>query len=338
MRPEFAPALTRGEWVRIQEELDLAAQELAAAPEGIYRQPLYDRYLARERRATDFINSWLASRFGLERVTNPTSVLSLDVDGVLEDERLGFSITGVRGAAGLRLLQLGGVAVLLNTGRSIEEARSRAEIFKLLGAVSAFGGIIWDGVFDREEILTSTVARDQLNRLRARLRSDPAIVVDSAHHVSLRVSRMVDGAPRPIVGNAALEILDHLKLDELTFWVAPRHTDFTDRGVDKAAGLERLRALMGIRSLPLAAMGDADCDVPVLRLALEAIVPAATLPAYRSSPGQSLMRARNVGDDSVWEAACHLVPDAALQREVIDLGASITIPEWLPVEPHATSV
>ena len=149
MRPEFTPSLTREEWTRIDDDLEAAARELALAPSGIFRQPLHDRFLAAERRATDFVNAWLGAQFPLERVQNPKLVFSLDVDGVLEDESLGFSATGVSGVAALRLLQLGGVAVLLNTARSIDEARTRCETFQLLGAVCAFGGVLWDGVFDR---------------------------------------------------------------------------------------------------------------------------------------------------------------------------------------------
>ena len=273
----------------------------------------------------------------MERVETPRVVLSLDVDGVLEDETVGFSATGISGAAALKLLQLGGVAVLLNTARSIEEARARCEIFQLLGAVGGFGGILWDGVFDREEILTSRGAQAQLTTLRSALRSDPDIVVDTAHHIGLRVSRIVDGEPGPIVGADALQLINRYALDHLTFWVAPRHTDFVDRNVDKAAGLERLRGLLGIRSLPLAAMGDAECDVPMLRLAQYAFVPAATLPSYRPTPRQRLVRATNLGDASVWEAACQLVPDQALQRQVLSRAETVKPPAWLPSELHRVS-
>lgn len=330
MRPEFTPSLTREEWTRIEGDLELTSRELALAPAGIFRQPLHDRFLKAERRATDFVNAWLAAQFPLERVENPRIVFSLDVDDVLEDESLGFSATGVSGVAALKLLQLGGVAVLLNTARSLEEARTRCETFQLLGTVSAFGGSLWDGVFDREEILTSGAAQRQLTTLRASLRSDPDVVVDSAHHVSLRASRIIDGVPAPIVGQAALDLINRLELDELTFWVAPRHTDFIDRAVDKAIGIERLRALLGVRSLPLVAMGDAECDVSTLRLARYAFLPAATLPLYRALPGQRLIRAHDVGDAAVWEAACQLVADAGLQRQVISRAEAIKVPSWLP--------
>ncbi|HYM50257.1 MAG TPA: hypothetical protein VET65_06750, partial [Candidatus Limnocylindrales bacterium] len=41
-------------------------------------------------------------------------------------------------------------------------------------------------------------------------------------------------------------------------------------------------------------------------------------------------RARSLVDQAVWEAACHLVPDVALQRQVIALIECIDFPDWLP--------
>jgi len=334
MGPEILATrpLTEAVWTQAQQDLALARRELAAAPAGVYRQSRYDRMLAAERHATGLVHAWLGAALTLQPVRNPRMVLSLDVDGVLEDESHGFSSTGMPGAAALKLLQLGGVAVLLNTARSMDEVRARSEHFHLLGGVSAFGATIWDAVFDREQNLLSPGAEEQLASLRSTLRADSEVVIDSLHDASLRVSRVRDGVPGPIVGTDARRLLDRLELKHLTFWVAPRYTDFVDRGVDKAVGVERLRAALGLGSLPLAAMGDASCDVPMLRLARHAFLPAATLPSYVAPRGQRLVRARHLGDQSVWEAACQLVPDASLQREVVTLVEHVDFPPWLPEE------
>ena len=71
-------------------------------------------------------------------------VFALDVDGVLEDEQEGFSSTTLAGAAALKLLQLGGVAVLLCTARGLTEVKDRVAQFGLLGGVSGFGSQTWD--------------------------------------------------------------------------------------------------------------------------------------------------------------------------------------------------
>jgi 3-deoxy-D-manno-octulosonate 8-phosphate phosphatase KdsC-like HAD superfamily phosphatase len=324
--------LTQEVWAQAQQDLDLARRELASAPAGVFRQSRYDRMLAAERHATDLVHAWLGAALKLQPVRTPRMVLSLDVDGVLEDESQGFSSTGMPGAAALKLLQLGGVAVLLNTARSMDEVRARSEHFQLLGGVSAFGATIWDGVFDRQQSLVHPRAEDQLARLRSTLRANSEVVIDPLHDASLRVSRVRDGVPAAIVGPDARRLLDRLELDHLTFWVAPRYTDFVDRGVDKALGVERLRQALGLGALPLAAMGDASCDVPMLRLARQAFLPAATLPSYVAPRGQRLVRSRHLGDQSVWEAACQLVPDASLHREVATLVQEVEFPEWLPGE------
>src|SRR2546429_372160 len=87
---------------------------------------------------------WTAAQPALE----PRMVLSLDVDGILEDDALGFSATDVTGAAALSLLRRGGVAVVLNTGRSLAEVRERAACFGLVGGVAGYGAAVCDAVYD----------------------------------------------------------------------------------------------------------------------------------------------------------------------------------------------
>src|SRR5205823_10057153 len=234
------------------------------------------------------------------------------------------------GAAALKLLALGSVAVLLNTARSLTEVRSRVAQFNLLGGISGFGAAVWDGVFAQDSSLLSVRGAAQLTELRSILRADPDIVQDGRYEQSVRVSRIVDGEPGPIAGPAARGLLDRHGLNELTFWVAPDHTDFVDRSVDKGKGLERLLEQLRLGSIPIAAMGDSSCDVPMLRLATHAFLPAATLPSYIAPRRQRLLRSRLLGENALWDAACQLVPDSTLQREVMTAVSEINYPEWFP--------
>jgi len=317
-------------WKEAQAELAEARRGLASAPAGIVRQGPFDRVAEAERRSTDLVHQWFASALELQPVMHPRLVLSLDVDGVLEDESEGFSSTTLAGAGALKLMQLGRVAVLLNTARSVAEVRRRVETFQLLGGVGGFGSSVWDGLFGRDICLISDRSAAQLDRVRAALRANPAVVVDSSYDATLRVSVIRDRSVRPIVGSDARGIADRTNATDLTFWVAPRHTDFVDRGVDKGAGLERLRDSLGLSSLPLAAMGDASCDLPMLRAARIAFLPAATLPSFMPARGQRLIRSRHLGDQALWDAACHLVPNTALQRSVLSRLHDIDIPAWIP--------
>jgi hypothetical protein len=332
MPPEAAQlaALTEQDWVTAQTELTAARHGLAIAPAGIARQMPFDRALAAERRCTEIIHDWLARSLELDRVGQPRMVFSLDVDGVLEDWSEGFTATTIAGAAALRLLQLGQVAVLLNTAHNRDAVEQRARQFHLFGGVAAFGATTLDALFDREERLISNRGERQLARLRAALRADPTAVLDSAHDCSVRASRILDGRPRPITGGDARELLDRLEAQDLTFWVAPHYTDFVDRSIDKGMGIDRLRNTFALSSIPLAAMGDGACDVPMLKIAQFAFIPAATLPTYTPSKRQRLYRSRFLGAQALWEAACQLVPSAGPQRQVLESVQRLEIPAWFP--------
>src|SRR5438132_8357854 len=309
----------------------LAAQKaLTASPAGIARQVPFTALLNAERRCTGAVHRWFAEALELRPVEAPRALLSLDVDGVLEDDAEGFSATSLARAAGLSLLQLGHVAVVLNTARSISDVQQRTDDFKLLGGVSSFGASVWDAVFGREYCLLTDTGAAQIDRVRAILRKDAAALVDATYSCSVRVSRMTLGRLRPITADHARAALDEGGLSHLSFWVAPRHTDFVDRGVDKGKGIERLKAELGLRSLPLAAMGDATCDLPMLKAAQLAFVPAAALPSYTPSRRQRFMRSHYLGGQAVWEAACQLVPNLALQRRVLSLAQSLSMPDWMP--------
>jgi hypothetical protein len=317
-------------WDAAQQELAAARQALATAPAGIARQLPYSRQLAAERRCTRLVHGWFATALDLAPVIEPRIVFSVDVDGVLEDDDEGFSSTGISGAAALRLLQLGRVAVLLNTARSGLDVRDRIGQLGLLGGVAAFGAVLCNGIFGGELNLLSATGTAQLDVLRTALRADAGLVLDSTYRQSLRVSRIIGGQPHPIAGADARQLLDQSGLDALTFWVAPRHTDFVDRSVDKGIGIARLRPELGLAGLPLAAIGDGACDLAMLRLASIAFAPAGAAPGYTPPRRQRFARCRSLGDRALWEAACQLVPDVALQHRVLSTIESLRIPTWLP--------
>ncbi len=317
-------------WRVAEAELIDARGALAGAPPGVPCQGSYDRLLRAERRCTHLIHTWFAEALEINRVVDPRLVLSVDVDGVLEGESQEFSSTGLSGAAALRLLQLGRVAVLLSTAASLADVRDRVEQFGLLGGVGACGTAAWDAVLRREHSLLSSRGAAQLDRLRAVLRADPEIVLDTADRYSVGACRIVDSIPVPIGGPAARRLLDEYALSELTYWVTPRHTHFLDQRGDKGAGVSELRRELGLAELPMAAIGAATCDVPVLHSAARTFLPAATLPSYAPARRQYLVRSRYLGEQALWDAACQLVPNLALQRRVLATAQRLEFPEWFP--------
>ena len=76
-------------------------------------------------------------------------LLFLDLDGVFDCEVLGFPHTTASGLAALALLQAHGFAVVLNTGRSVEQVRRYCSIYGLPGGVAEYGSVLVDAVGGR---------------------------------------------------------------------------------------------------------------------------------------------------------------------------------------------
>lgn len=317
-------------WNAAAAELDAARARFAGSRSAGARQKTCDVLLDAERTCTSLVHSKLAAALELEPVHNPRLVLALDVDGVLEDESEGFSSTTLAGAAALKLLQLGGVAVLLCTARGLDEVKTRVAQFQLLGGVSGFGSQTWDAVFEREITLVGARGQEQLVQLRQVAGADHELVIHSGHDSCLRVSRVVRGRLAPLETSVAREMLESSRLAQLTFWTARRYTDFVDRTVGKGDGVQQLREALGLGSLPLAAMGDSTCDLPMLRIAAHALIPPGALSGYSARDGQRVSQTRSEGSNAVWEAACRLVPSAAMQRRALSLADPTQMPAWMP--------
>jgi haloacid dehalogenase-like hydrolase len=332
VRPELTGVAERSvDWMAATDEVAIATDALRSASNRFERADAWDRLLRAGDTCTELIHGWLASQLEMEPVREPRTLLSLDVDGVLEDD-LGFcSATGLLGAAALKLLQIGRVGVVLNTARSMRGVQARVASFHLLGGVAGFGSATWDAVYGRETHLGSDAGIDQLSDVHAELSRDEATVFDRDHDLCVRASRIVGGVPVAIENTAAHELLNRRGLNRLMFWVAPSYTDFVERGVDKGKGLQHLQRQLGVTATPLAAMGDSSCDLPMLRKAQLAFIPASTLTSYIAPRGQRLMRSRFTGQRALWEAAKSLVPDGRMQAEV-EARLEVIPPEWFPAQ------
>ena len=318
------------QWRAIEHEIGDARQALIASPPGIARHLPFNRLLGAQRRCRQLTHHWLANALHVEAVADPRLVLSLDVDELVQLEGgMSFAV-GLTGAAALRLLQLGHVAVLPNTARSLTDVKDLVAQFVLPGGMAALGTAVWDGIRRREKDLTTETAMAQLGHLRVHLRAEPDILQDETDRHAVGASRLVDGYVAPISGQFARGFLERCGLGELGYWVGPTETHFVDRRVDKADALATLQRELALDRLPLAAMGSASNDVRLLRTAALAFLPAATVPSYRPPRRQRLVRSRHVGDASLWEVACWLVPNPDLQAQVLDAIQRGDVPAGLP--------
>src|SRR5205823_10890921 len=137
-------------------------------------------------------------------------------------------------------------------------------------------------VYGRAVRLTPTEGLKELGRLREVLIERPAIVFDSAHTGCVRAAEVTAGRPRPLPAEDCRLLIDRADAGGTACWIAREHTDFVDRRLDKADGLRALLRLLGLDGLPLAAIGDSRCDLPMLRGADWALLPRGPLAGFRA--------------------------------------------------------
>jgi hypothetical protein len=202
----------------------------------------------------------------------------LDIDGVLETDVLGFSAPSPLGMLALRALRAHGYPTLLATGRSLAEVRDRCAAYRLAGGVAEYGAVCYDAVSGRSLVLVDEARRREGDGgLTALLDSRPGHETDPFSHWNVRASiRHADGRRTGLPEQETAELLAREPLARLFDVVCgDAQTDFVPRGVDKAQGVRASLALAGAPAEPpLLAVGDGPADLPLLRWARLAAVPA----------------------------------------------------------------
>lgn len=259
------------------------------------RQELHDRFM----NAWNFLTIHAAqhcSSFCLQprelRWTPP--LVALDVDGVIDRRLFGFPCTTAAGIEALSLLSAHGLSVALNTARSASELKEYCRIYSLAGGVAEYGGYLWDAVNQRERILISVEARQQLDELRLRLQRIPGVFVDQRHRYSIRAftyrekprdllssllssirsSSVGDGALAPLPTLIVQQLITDLGLDRLCFHQNMIDTTVVPKDVDKGSGLLALRNSVSGRDAETVAVGDSNADLQMFRVATRSFAPA----------------------------------------------------------------
>jgi hydroxymethylpyrimidine pyrophosphatase-like HAD family hydrolase len=220
-------------------------------------------------------------------------VCAIDIDGVLETGRLGYSGVTPLGALSLRSLIAHGYSPVLVTGRCAGDVRDRCRAFGLTGGVAEYGAALYIASGDRVVDLRGPADRRDLDGLRSALESIESVYVARRYRYAVRASLLTDGGPRPLpedvvrVQLAALGLSGRVRVNQ--GW---RQTDFIVSGVDKGSGVRALLHEIGAREHRVAfAAGDGVEDVPVLKLADLAVGPRnADRPVAEA--GARLMRGR----------------------------------------------
>lgn len=191
---------------------------------------------------------------------------ALDIDGVLESDALGFPMPTPTAAIALRALLAHGFRAVVATGRSLDEVRERCLAYGLAGGVAEYGSVVYHGGV--VEDLVAQIDQEALNRVRARLRTEPGVVVDADYRHIVR-ARAARGGAVP-TGPAARAL--GADAARVTVISGAGQTDFVATSVDKGAGLAVLADRVGAEVAW--AIGDSAADLPMLRLAAAAYAPA----------------------------------------------------------------
>ena len=191
--------------------------------------------------------------------------VAVDLDGVLETDRLGFPATSPAGVLALRALRAHGYRPALVTGRSLEDARDRCERLGLAGAVAEYGMAAWDPRTGHEHDLRDATARELMSAVRADLQAR-GLEVAAAHRYAVRVRQ--DGGP---LRRDLEQTIPLLREPGVRVVRGEGQTDVGARALDKGTGLDHLMAGSGAGCA--LAVGDSASDLPMMERAVLARAP-----------------------------------------------------------------
>jgi hydroxymethylpyrimidine pyrophosphatase-like HAD family hydrolase len=217
------------------------------------------------------VHDFLAACYLADLAPASGPLCALDLDGVLETDRLGYPCTTPTGMAVLRALAAHDYRAVLATGRGLQDAQDRCSGFGLAGAVAEYGTVVYTAGDRSASDLRSAEERALLDRVRREL-SRRGVTVEPTHQHAVRAR--LDGGPLPDDLIAATPGLSELLADpRLRLVRGEGQTDITAARLDKGTGLARLAESLGTRDVVLA-VGDTGEDLSMLAAASVARAPA----------------------------------------------------------------
>ena len=212
------------------------------------------------RRSAAAIHDYLAGLYlhDLRPATGP--LCAIDLDGVLECDRLGYPATSPTGVLTLRALLAHGYRPVLATGRSVPDVQDRCAAFGLAGGVAEYGcAIVHDG---EPADLRPPQARALLDRIRDDLARLPGVQVDPRYAYAVRAAAAGGPVPADLLAR-----IPELADPQVRVGSGEGQTDITLTSLDKGSAL---RALAGRLPGPAGcalAVGDSPPDLPMLACA-----------------------------------------------------------------------
>ncbi|HEY6278626.1 MAG TPA: hypothetical protein VIX86_20125 [Streptosporangiaceae bacterium] len=211
------------------------------------------------------VHDYLAARYLPDLKPGAGPLCAIDLDGVLECDRLGYPATSPTGLLTIRALIAHGYRPVLVSGRSLADVRDRCTAFGLPGGVAEYGAVTFrpEAVTD----LRSRAARRLLDRVRRELSACPGVRVNPAYQHSVRAT--AGGGPIPAGLLAGIPLLADPGLRIIQ---GEGQTDIVAASTDKGTGLRALAAQLGGPGCAFA-VGDTPPDLPLLATAALARAP-----------------------------------------------------------------
>jgi HAD superfamily hydrolase (TIGR01484 family) len=197
----------------------------------------------------------------------------LDIDGVLDKQIFGFPSTTAAGIEAISLLHAHGLAVALNSARTLGEVQEYSRSYGCAGAVAEYGSVVWDAVTERTEVQVTEESRDQMQRLESALRRIPGVFVNDRYRHSLRAYCYESGRTVPLPRALVQGILVDLDLGRLRLHQTYMDSTVLVAEVDKGKGLLALLALAGLEDAETIAIGDSEPDLAMFRVASRSFAP-----------------------------------------------------------------
>jgi hydroxymethylpyrimidine pyrophosphatase-like HAD family hydrolase len=229
----------------------------------------------------------------------------LDVDGVLELDFGGTSISTLSAMTALRALRAHRFRVLLATGRCVADVRARCDAYRLAGGVAEYGAVLYDASSGRTfDASPDSVAAAERRALIADLTSDPSVRIDPGFTRCVRASQYHETSRRAT--GLSPDTLRRVAAGHSGFRavIGDAQTDFVPSNVDKASAVRRLLSLMGESATVELAVGDTAMDLGILRMARIGLAPAHARQALR---GEGVQFTRSAYQNGLAQAVGRLL-------------------------------
>jgi trehalose-6-phosphatase len=210
-----------------------------------------------------------------EQIGWRSSLIVLDIDGVVDRRLFGFPSTTAAGIQALSLIHAHDVGIALNTARALGEVKAYCEAYGCAGGVAEYGSAAWDAVGGRERVLVSAASVRELDRVRDVLRETPGVFLDDEYRYSIRAYAYERNATVPLSAALVRNLLTRLATKTLAVRATTIDTAIHASDVDKGRGLRALLDLIGPRALEnVVAVGDSEPDLAMFGVAGRSFAPA----------------------------------------------------------------